>query len=109
MNLFSEFLQVIHEAVRAVGSEQGVAAPLEFARVTAEPPRDASHGDISSNAAMVLNKAFGKPPRALAEAIGAKLRAHADVASVEIAGPGFINLRLKGSVWPRVQIGRAHV
>ena len=102
MNLFSEFLQVIQEAVRAVASEQGMAAPPEFAKVTAEPPRDPSHGDISSNAAMVLNKAFGKPPRALAEAIAVKLRQHADIAAVDIAGPGFINLRLKGSVWPRV-------
>ena len=102
MNLFSEFLQVIREAVRAVASEQSVAVPSEFAKVTAEPPRDPSHGDISSNAAMVLNKAFGKPPRALAEAIAVKLRQHADIAAVDIAGPGFINLRLKGSVWPRV-------
>ncbi len=102
MNLFSEFLQVIREAVQAVASEQGIGASPEFAKVTAEPPRDPSHGDISSNAAMVLNKAFGKPPRVLAEAIAAKLRMHADIAAVEIAGPGFINLRLEGHVWPRV-------
>ncbi len=101
MNLFSEFLQVIREAVSAVAAEQGLAAP-DFAKVTAEPPRDASHGDISTNAAMVLNKAFGKPPRVLAEAIAEKLRAHGEIAAVEIAGPGFINLRLKDSVWPRV-------
>ena len=79
-----------------------MTAPLDLSRVTAEPPRDPSHGDISTNAAMVLNKAFGKPPRALAEAIAAKLRDHDDVAAVEIAGPGFINLRLKPAVWPRV-------
>ena len=102
MNLFSEFLHVIREAVQAVASEQGMAAHPEFAKVTAEPPRDPSHGDVSSNAAMVLTKAFGKPPRVLAEAIAAKLRAHKDIAAVEIAGPGFINLRLAGHVWPRV-------
>lgn len=102
MNLFSEFLQAIGAAVAAVAAEQGVAAPLDLSRVTAEPPRDPAHGDISTNAAMVLNKAFGKPPRALAEAIAAKLSAHPEVASVEVAGPGFINLRLKPSVWPRV-------
>ena len=102
MNLFSEFLQVIKEAISAVAAGQGIAAPIDFAKVTAEPPRDPSHGDISSNAAMVLNKQFGKPPRSIAELIAAKLRAHADVAAVEIAGPGFINLRLKPSVWPRV-------
>ena len=102
MNLFSEFLAAIGGAVAAVASEQGVAAGLDLSRVTAEPPRDPSHGDISTNAAMVLNKAFGKPPRALAEAIAEKLRAHPDVAAVEIAGPGFINLRLRPAVWPRV-------
>jgi arginyl-tRNA synthetase len=105
MNLFSEFLQAIRDAVTAVAAEQGLTTPLDFAKVTAEPPRDPAHGDISTNAAMVLNKAFGKPPRVLAEAIAASLRAHPEVESVEIAGPGFINLRLKGSVWLRVLNG----
>jgi arginyl-tRNA synthetase len=104
MNLFSEFLQAIGSAVAAVAAEQGVAVP-DLSRVTAEPPRDPAHGDISTNAAMVLNKAFGKPPRALAEAIAARLGTHPEVASVEVAGPGFINLRLKPSVWPRVLTG----
>lgn len=102
MNLFSEFLAAIGGAVAAVASEQVIAAALDLSRVTAEPPRDPSHGDISTNAAMVLSKAFGKPPRALAEAIAEKLRTHPDVAAVEIAGPGFINLRLMPAVWPRV-------
>ena len=102
MNLFSEFLQAIRDAVTAVAEEQGIAAPADMSRVTAEPPRDPSHGDISTNAAMVLNKAFGKPPRVLAEAISAKLRLNPEVDQIEIAGPGFINLRLKAFVWPRV-------
>ncbi len=102
MNLFSEFLQVVREAVSAVAAEQGISAELDMSRITAEPPRDSGHGDVSTNAAMVLNKAFGKPPRAVAEAIAAKLKAHADIATVEIAGPGFINLRLQDSVWPRL-------
>lgn len=102
MNLFAEFLQVIREAVTAAAAVQGLTTTLDLSRVTAEPPRDAAHGDISTNAAMVLNKAFGKPPRAVAEAIAANLQAHPDVAAVEIAGPGFINLRLKPAVWPRV-------
>ncbi len=104
MNLFSEFLQAIRDAVTAVAAEQGVATP-DFARVTAEPPREPTHGDISTNAAMVLNKAFGKPPKVLAEAIAKRLSAHADIASVEIAGPGFINLRLQPHVWPRLLAG----
>ena len=101
MNLFSYFLDVVREAVRAVASEQGVAAP-DLSRLTAEPPRDKAHGDIASNAAMVLTKSFGKNPRQLAELIAAKLRGHEDIAAVEIAGPGFINIRLKSSFWPRV-------
>jgi arginyl-tRNA synthetase len=102
MNLFAEFLQVIRGAVTEVAAVQGIAAPLDLARVTAEPPRDASHGDIATNAAMVLNKAFGTSPRVLAELIAERLAKHMDVASVEIAGPGFINLRLVSGIWPRV-------
>jgi arginyl-tRNA synthetase len=102
MNLFSEFLQTIREAVEAVAVEQGITGQLDFAKVTAEPPRDSSHGDVSSNAAMVLNKVFGKPPKVLAEAIAAKLRSHPEIAAAETAGPGFINLRLEAAAWPRV-------
>jgi arginyl-tRNA synthetase len=102
MNLFSEFLQVIRSAVSAAAAGQGIAGEIDYSRLTCEPPRDSSHGDISTNAAMVLNKAFGKPPRVVAEAIAAELRSHSDISAVEIAGPGFINLRLKPRVWPRV-------
>ncbi len=102
MNLFAEFLQVIRGAVTDVAAAQDIAAPLDLARVTAEPPRDATHGDIATNAAMVMNKAFGTSPRALAELIADRLAKHVDVASVEIAGPGFINLRLVSGIWPRV-------
>jgi arginyl-tRNA synthetase len=102
MNLFAEFLQVIGGAVMEVAAAEGVAVPIDLSRVTAEPPREQAHGDIASNAAMVLNKVFGQPPRVLAEAIAARLRGHADVAEVTVAGPGFINLRLKLHVWPRV-------
>jgi arginyl-tRNA synthetase len=102
MNLFAEFLQVIRGAVKEAADAQGIAVPIDMSRVTAEPPREAAHGDIATNAAMVLNKAFGQPPRVLAEAIAARLRTHADVADVTVAGPGFINLRLRLGVWPRI-------
>ena len=102
MNLFSDFLDVIKSAVSAVAREQERPAQLDFAKVTAEPPRDASHGDIATNAAMVLNKSFGTPPRVLADLIARKLRDHSDVEAVGVAGPGFINIRLKPTVWPRV-------
>ena len=101
MNLFAEFLQVVREAVTTVASERGVALP-DLSKVTAEPPRDASHGDISTNAAMVLNKAFGMPPKALAELLSGLLRLHQNVAAVDIAGPGFINIKLVASEWPRI-------
>ena len=101
MNLFAEFLQVVREAVTTAAATQGVTLP-DLSRVTAEPPRDPSHGDISTNAAMVLNKAFGMPPKALAEMLSALLRMHKNVAAVDIAGPGFINIKLQADQWPRV-------
>jgi arginyl-tRNA synthetase len=67
--------------------------------VAVEPPRDLSHGDLATNAAMVLAKGAGTSPRALAEAMKPKLEAIASVTSVEIAGPGFINLRLADQAW----------
>jgi arginyl-tRNA synthetase len=102
MNLFSDFLASIRNAANAVAADQALQGTLDLDKVTAEPPRDPAHGDIATNAAMVLTKAFGKPPKVLAEAIAAKLREHADVAQVEIAGPGFINIRLRPAVWPRL-------
>jgi len=67
--------------------------------VTVEPPRDASHGDLATNAAMVLAKAAGTNPRALAEKIAARLDALDEVASVSIAGPGFLNMSLTPETW----------
>jgi arginyl-tRNA synthetase len=101
MNLFAEFLQVVRAAVTTAAATQGVTLP-DLSKVTAEPPRDPSHGDISTNAAMVLNKAFGMPPKALAETLSGLLRMHESVAAVDIAGPGFINIRLVAGAWPRV-------
>ncbi len=101
MNLFSHFLDVLQMELVALAKEQGLG-PLDLTRITVEPPRDATHGDIATNAAMVLAKNFGKPPRQLAETIATRLRNHADIATVEVAGPGFINMRLKPQFWPRV-------
>jgi arginyl-tRNA synthetase len=74
-------------------------AGIDQSRVTVEPPRDAAHGDMATNAAMVLAKDAGKKPRELAEAIAEKLRADDLVDKVAVAGPGFINLTLKPSAW----------
>ena len=102
MNLFSEYLEVVREAVTQVAAELGVSQPVDFAKVTAEPPRDSAHGDIATNAAMVLTKVFGKPPRDLAAQLVSHLSRHEGIESAEIAGPGFINIKLKPAVWPRV-------
>ena len=92
-HLFADMLTRVRDA----------AAPLvgsaDLGRVLVEPPRDPTHGDMATNAAMVLAKDAGKKPRELAEAIAETLRADAIVAKVDVAGPGFINLTLKPHVW----------
>jgi arginyl-tRNA synthetase len=93
-NIFAEFL----ERVRRVSAEL-LPGVIDQSRVTVEPPRDPAHGDIATNAAMVLAKDAGRKPRELAEAIAAKLRVDALVDKVDVAGPGFINLTLKPSAW----------
>jgi len=76
-----------------------LGAGTDLARVVVEPPRDPSHGDMATNAAMVLAKDAGRKPRDLAEAIAEKLRADDLVAKADVAGPGFINFTLKPSAW----------
>ncbi len=93
-HLFSAMLARVHAASAPV---LGPAADLS--RVVVEPPRDPTHGDMATNAAMVLAKDAGKKPRELAEAIAEKLRAEPTVEKVDVAGPGFINLTLKSHVW----------
>src|SRR5579862_3437410 len=84
--------------VRAVcAAELGVAA--DVSRVVVEPPKDPTHGDMATNAAMVLAKEAKAKPRDLAEKIAARLRSEDLIASVDVAGPGFINLTLKVAVW----------
>ena len=93
-HLFADMLS------RVCGATASVLGPgAELSRIVVEPPRDATHGDMATNAAMVLAKDAGKKPRDLAENIAAKLRADDKVTSVEVAGPGFINLTLKPNVW----------
>ena len=101
MNLFSHLLGLVTKALSELATEGKLGGKPDYGRVTAEPPRDASHGDVSTNAAMVLAKAAGLQPRALAEMIAAKLSTHSDIAKVSIAGPGFINIVLADSIWPK--------
>ena len=97
--LYSAFAEVIESALAELVSEGVLAEGSSFANVTLEPPRDASHGDLATNAAMVLAKAAGTNPRVLAEAITAKLATHPAITSADIAGPGFINMRLADAAW----------
>jgi arginyl-tRNA synthetase len=98
-HLFAEVLARVHAACRALAAEGRWPAGIELSRVVVEPPRDASHGDMATNAAMVLAKEAKAKPRDLAEAIVARLQADELIASAVVAGPGFINLTLKPTAW----------
>ena len=99
MNIFADFNNRIRNTIEALDLQDASGARPDLSRISVEPPRDASHGDIASNAAMVLARPLGTNPRALAEQIAAELRKDADVATAEIAGPGFVNLRLSDRFW----------
>ncbi len=99
MTLYVRFAAHLDAALDALEAEGALAAGLARTAVTVEPPRDPSHGDLATNAAMVLAKGAGTNPRALAELLVAKLGAINEVASASIAGPGFINLKLVDQSW----------
>ena len=99
MNVFSHFRSEIVALIEHLVSAGALPAGLDTARVTVEPPRDPAHGDLATNAAMVLAKPAGKPPRAIAELIAAELRKHEAIEAAEIAGPGFINLSVRAEFW----------
>jgi arginyl-tRNA synthetase len=98
-NIFADMLDRVRRANDALIAAGLLPAGIDQSRVTIEPPRDPTHGDMATNAAMVLAKEAAKKPRELAEAIAEKLRADAMVAKVDVAGPGFINLTLKPAAW----------
>ncbi|WP_114392065.1 arginine--tRNA ligase [Oleisolibacter albus] len=99
MNVFKDFEAKIAAALTEMTAAGDLPAGLDLSRVTVEPPRDASHGDVSTNAAMVLAKPAGKPPRVLAEALVARLRTLPEVTAADIAGPGFVNLKVAADWW----------
>src|SRR3954463_5048142 len=98
-NIFAVVLDKVRAANDALVADGVLPAGIDQARVVVEPPRDAAHGDMATNAAMVLAKDAGRQPRELADAIAAKLRADPLVEKVDVAGPGFINLTLKPAAW----------
>ncbi|RUT81491.1 MAG: arginine--tRNA ligase [Mesorhizobium sp.] len=99
MNIFADFTARIIKAVEALDLKDKDGVSPDLSRIAVEPPRDASHGDLATNAAMVLAKPTGQNPRALAERLAQALRDDKDVAATEVAGPGFVNLRLKDGFW----------
>ncbi|GKY87563.1 arginine--tRNA ligase [Sinisalibacter aestuarii] len=99
MNLFSDIRALVIAALGEMVAEGALPAGLSYDNVTVEPPRDAGHGDMATNAAMVLAKPAGLKPRDIAEALAGKLAADDRIASAEVAGPGFLNLRLDPGVW----------
>ncbi|MEE8334070.1 MAG: arginine--tRNA ligase [Alphaproteobacteria bacterium] len=99
MNVINKIEEVVKSCFKDMAREGVVPDGLSLDRVSVELPRDASHGDLSSNAAMVTAKSAGMKPRDLGERLAERLVLHTDIATAEIAGPGFVNLRLEPSVW----------
>jgi arginyl-tRNA synthetase len=99
MNLFKFYRDCVIEIVGALTEEGKIPAGLDTARLAVEPPRDAAHGDVMTNAALVLSKPAGMKPRDLAALLAARLSDLDTVVSTDIAGPGFINMRLADSFW----------
>jgi len=98
-NIFATILDKVRAANTALAAAGVLPAGIDQSRVVVEPPRDPAHGDMATNAAMVLAKDAGKKPRELAEAIAKELRSDALIDKVDIAGPGFINMTLKPAAW----------
>ena len=99
MNLFNDIRDLVLAEVAAMVAAGELPAGLETAAIAVEPPRDAAHGDMATNAAMVLAKPAGLPPRQIAEALAAGLAADPRVEAAQVAGPGFLNITLKPAVW----------
>jgi arginyl-tRNA synthetase len=99
MNFFNYITDIVNKELKELSASGTLPTGLEFKNVTVEPPRDSSHGDVATNAAMVLAKQAKMKPRDIADALAARLREIADIETVEVAGPGFINMRLATSFW----------
>jgi arginyl-tRNA synthetase len=104
MNPYRHFIGVVVGALQAMQASGELPPSLDFSAITAEPPRDPTHGDIATNAAMVLAKAAAKKPRDIAEPLLQRLKADPDVVDGAVAGPGFINLKLADAFW-RARLG----
>src|SRR5262245_46807537 len=99
MNIFARVLDCVRGALERLSAAGTIPPGIDCSRVLVEPPRDPSHGDMATNAAMVLAKDAGAKPRALAEALAAALKDDPLLAEVTVAGPGFVNLTLTRQAW----------
>lgn len=99
MDLFAEMKAAVLDALAGLVRDGALPAGLEMTAVAVEPPRDAAHGDMATNAAMVLARAARMPPRDIAAALAERLQAAPGVEGVAVAGPGFLNLRLAPARW----------
>ncbi len=113
MDIYSEIQRAVTDALTAIGAEEltgedgkvGNFEGFDFTRVAVDSPRETAHGDLATNAAIVLTRQARCPPRKLAESLAERLRANSLVSSVEVAGPGFVNITLSEEVWHRVLTG----
>ena len=99
MNLFADIRALVVAELEGLMAEGVLPAGLDLSAVAVEPPRDQGHGEMATNAAMVLAKPAGMQPRAIADALAARLMADPRVAGADVAGPGFLNLRLEPAAW----------
>ncbi|MGB3246418.1 MAG: arginine--tRNA ligase [Sulfitobacter sp.] len=102
MNIFAQIRSLIIATLEQMVSEGMLPETLTFDAITAEPPRDASHGDMATNAAMVLAKPAAMKPRDIADALATRLMQDPRITAADVAGPGFLNLRLAPGVWQSV-------
>ncbi|MAX73344.1 MAG: arginine--tRNA ligase, partial [Nioella sp.] len=102
MTLFADIRALVIASLDTMTAEGVLPEGLDMSNVAVEPPRDAAHGDMATNAAMVLAKPAGMKPRDIAGALAGKLAEDPRIASAEVAGPGFLNLRLSASTWQGV-------
>ncbi len=102
MNVYALVHARILAALEALQGDGVLPAGLDFAKVEVAPPREASHGDLATNAALVLAKAAAMKPRDIAERLAARLESDADIERVEVAGPGFLNLSFRSAFWQGV-------
>jgi arginyl-tRNA synthetase len=102
MNVYALVHDRIIAALHALEGEGALRAGLDFSNVEVAPPREAAHGDLACNAALVLAKAAKAKPRDIAEKLAGKLRGTPDMAAVEVAGPGFLNMRFTPAFWQGV-------